>query len=603
MLYTISPDSAIPAGQNSVGGGAREMPGAAAELPGGGSAQVAAGLPAGMIAVRAADVSWPGSAARAGALVVSSVPVASGEMLVFAHPVTVAPAVASRDGVVRARGWLPDHVRLGELERHVGEGVIEGLVAAGIAAGRMPAPRRQRLMSLALTIRMTVAMTLMPEVSYTGAMRRLAGHLAGVPFDREWHVPTSGVVTGWRGKVPPAVMQELFWQVAGPLAGDASDGGGDEETDGPVLVLGGMPVCGTDGMLVAVADTPANRAMFGCTGTRNQEGPGSAPFPQLLAVVITARAGRAKLGAITGKARAGEQTLLYRLIRRRPDLFAGRVLVFDRNFPGHKIITAILDAGGHVVARVKSNLALPAAPGGGGWLPDGSRLSWLNATGGKTSDRLPVRAAEHNAVLPCGDGQEVSETCTLITTLLDHHTVSADQIRGAYQSRWPASETTFGEDKTTITGAGDRTSGPVLRSGTPRLVIQEFWAWMTATQLVRASAAASLTADAAAARALRRREASGPVTTDQVSFTAARHHAVCSMVQSRVTAGTSLAALAALAEDTSRATLHTLVSTGRQRHSPRAQKARPGFPHTAVTKKTITGVPQVTRFQPEPGPD
>src|SRR6266508_934236 len=495
-------------------------------------------------------------------------PGASGEMLVFTHPVTVAPAVARRDGVVRAGGWLPDHVRLGELERHLGEGVIEGVVAAGIAAGRMPAPQRQRLMSLEFTIRMTVAMTLMPDASYTGAMRRLAGHLADVPFDRDWHVPTSGVATGWRGKVPPAVMQELFWLVAGPLV-PADDGNGDDDDGGPVLVLAGMPVCGIDGMLVALADTPANRA---------------------------------RLGAVTGKARAGEQTLLARLIRRRPDLFAGRVFVFDRNFPGHKIITAIVGAGGHVVARVKSNLALPVAPGGGGWLPGGSRLSWLNAPSGKKTDALPVRVAEHYAVLPCGDGQEVSETCTLITPLMDQQMVSADQIRGAYQSRWPASETTFGEDKTAITGAGDRTSGPVLRSGTPRLVIQEFWAWMTATQLVRASAAASLATDAAATRALRRREASGPVTTDEVSFTAARHHAVCSMVQSKVTAGTSLAALAALAEDTSRVTLHTLVSTGRQRHSPRAQKARPGFPHTAVTKKTVTGAPQVTRFQPEPGP-
>jgi len=549
-----------------------------------------------MIAVRAADVAGPGAAAGPGALVASALPVTSGEMLVFTCPVTVAPAVIGRDGAVRARGWLPDHVRLGELERHLGEGVIENLVAAAVAAGRMPAPQRQRIMSLELTIRMTVAMTLMPEVSYTGAMRRLAGHLADVPFDRDWHVPTSGVVTGWRGKVPPAVMQELFWQVAGPLASDGADDG----DGGPVLVLGGMPVCGIDGMLFALADTPANRAMFGCTGTRSQKGPGSAPFPQLLAVVITARAGRAKLGAITGKARAGEQTLLARLIRRRPDLFAGRVFAFDRNFPGHKIITAILDAGGHVVARAKSDLALPLTPDG--WLSDGSRLSYLNAPSGKKADTLPVRVAEHNVVLPCGDGQDVSETCTLITTLLDHHAVSAEQIRGAYQSRWPASETTFGEDKTTIAGAGDRTSGPVLRSGTPRLVIQEFWAWMTATQLVRASAAASLTTDAAAARALRRREDSGPVTTDQVSFTAARHHAVCSMIQSKVTAGTALAALAALAEDTSRAMLHTLAVTGRQRHSPRAQKARPGFPHTAATKKTVTGVPQITRFQPEPGP-
>jgi hypothetical protein len=253
-----------------------------------------------------------------------------------------------------------------------------------------------------------------------------------------------------------------------------------------------------------------------------------------------------------------------------------------------------------VVARVKSNLALPVTPGG--WLPDGSRLSWLNAPGGKKADALPVRVAEHNVVLPCADGQDVSETCTLITTLLDHETADAEQVRGAYQSRWPASETTFGEDKTTIAGAGDRTSGPVLRSGTPRLVIQEFWAWMTATQLVRASAAASLTADAAAARALRRREDSGPVTTDQVSFTVARHNAVRSMIQAKVTAGTSLAALAAVAEETSRAALHTLIRTSRQRHSPRAQEARPGFPHTSKTKKTVTGVPRVTRFQPEPGP-
>ena len=37
-------------------------------------------------------------------------------------------------------------------------------------------------------------------------------------------------------------------------------------------------------------------------------------------------------------------------------------------------------------------------------------MTWLNAPSGKKADRLPVRAAEHNAVLPCGDGQEASET-------------------------------------------------------------------------------------------------------------------------------------------------------------------------------------------------
>ena len=131
------------------------------------------------------------------------------------------------------------------------------------------------------------------------------------------------------------------------------------------------------------------------------------PFPQLRVVALTARAGRAMLGAILGSCRAGEQTLLARLVRRRPELFAGRVTCFDRNFPGHELITAVLHAGGHVVARVKGGISLPMASGGG-WLPDGSRLTWLNAPSGKEEDRLPVRAAEHNVVLPRGDGEDVS---------------------------------------------------------------------------------------------------------------------------------------------------------------------------------------------------
>ena len=111
-------------------------------------------------------------------------------------------------------------------------------------------------------------------------------------------------------------------------------------------------------MLVNLADTPANRAFFGCTGTGTADGEGAAPFPQLRVVALAARAGRAMLGAILGQARAGEQTLLKRLVRRRPDLFAGRVTCFDRNFPGYDLITAILDAGGHVIARVKEGISL-----------------------------------------------------------------------------------------------------------------------------------------------------------------------------------------------------------------------------------------------------
>jgi Insertion element 4 transposase N-terminal len=541
-----------------------------------------AGTPAGTVVVRAAGLRVRGAkTVTAGDAVPSA-----GELAVFCRPVVTAPAVVRRDGSVLAGGWLPDFVRLGELERHLGGGVIEAVADAAIAKGRLRRRERRRIMSYPLVIRLMITMTLMPDGSYCESLARLAGLLADVPFALEWHVPTEKVITAWRVLVPADVMESVFWEAAGPLTGD------DEPS---AVLLAGMMVCAADGMLVNLADTPGNRAMFGCTGTAAQDGEGAAPFPQLRIVALTARAGRAMLGAIPGSSRAGEQTLLRRLARRRPELFAGRVTCFDRNFPGHELISAILDAGGHVVARVSATIALPLEPGG--WLPDGSRLTWLNAPSGKKSDRLPVRAAEHNVVLPGGDGQEVSETCTVITTLLDHETAPADQVRDTYLTRWSASETTFGEDKATITGAGNRTSGPVLRSGSPRLVISEAWAWLTGTQLVRASAAAALRSEAAAVRALRRRDQK-PVTADEESFTAAWRHAIRSMTSSQVTAASSLEAIAAAADAAARAALHTLNIPGRQRHSKRAQKASPKFRHATATKQTITGKPQVTVFAP-----
>ena len=268
---------------------------------------------------------------------------------------------------------------------------------------------------------------------------------------------------------------------------------------------------------------------------------------------------------------------------------------FDRNFPGYGLITAILHAGGHVVARAGAALSLPLEPGGG-WLPDGSRLTWLNAPSGRKEDRLPVRVTEHSAIMPSGDGkEEASETCTVITTLLDHQAAPANQVREAYLTRWSASETTFGEDKTTIAGAGNRTSGPVLRSGSPRLVIQEAWAWLAATQLTRAGEAAALRGEHAAARALRRKDAA-PVTADEESFTAARHHMIRSMTTAQVTATSSLEAIAAAGAAAARAVLHTLNIPRRERHSERAQKARPKFPHATATKTTVTRKPQVTVF-------
>ena len=269
-------------------------------------------------------------------------------------------------------------------------------------------------------------------------------------------------------------------------------------------------------MLVNLADTPANRAFFGSTGTADD----SSPFPQLRIVAVTARAGRAMLGAILGQAGTGEQTLLKRLVRRRPDLFAGRVTCFDRNFPGYDLITAILDAGGHVIARVKEGISLPFDGPDRGWLPDGSRMTWLNAPSGKKADRLPVRAAEHNVIMPAGDGtEEASETCTVITTLLDHRAAPADAGPGhlSHQVERIGDHVRRGQDDDHRRREPHQRPGPAVRlpaAGHPgSLGLADRHPARPRQRRRRAPQRA------AAARALRRRNRA-PVTADEESFTA-----------------------------------------------------------------------------------
>ena len=175
-----------------------------------------AGTPVGTVVLRAAGLRVRGGTVTAAG---DAAP-AAGELAVFCRPVVTAPAVVRGDGTVLADAWLPDLVRLGELERHLGDGVIEAAVDAAIAEGRLKPRQRRRIMSYPLVIRLMIAMTLSPGGTYCEALARLAGLLADIPFALDWHVPTGKVVTDWRLPVPADVMEDIFWQAAGPLIGD-----------------------------------------------------------------------------------------------------------------------------------------------------------------------------------------------------------------------------------------------------------------------------------------------------------------------------------------------------------------------------------------------
>jgi hypothetical protein len=222
------------------------------------------GTPAGTVAVRAADLRACGS----GTVTAGRTAPSAGELTLFCRPVVTAPAVIRRDGTVLADAWLPDLVRLGELEPHLGDRVIEAIVDAALEKRRLTPRQRRRIMSYPLVIRLMIAMTLLPGSSYCEALAKLAGLLADIPFVLKWHVPTEKVVTDWRLLIPADVMEEVFWHAAGPLISD------DEPS---AVMLAGMMVLAADGMLVNLADMPANRKASGCAGTAD----GSSPFPQL----------------------------------------------------------------------------------------------------------------------------------------------------------------------------------------------------------------------------------------------------------------------------------------------------------------------------------
>jgi hypothetical protein len=184
--------------------------------------------------IRSADLRLHGT----GTVTVTDAVPRSGELAAFCRPVVTAPVLVKRDGTVLADGWLPDFVRLGELEPHLGDGVIEAVVDAALQAGRLKRRQRRRIMSYPLVIRLMIAMTLMPDASYGESLARLTGLLADIPSALEWHVPGGEVITGWRLLVPADVMESLFWQAAGPLTGDGEPS---------AVMLAGMPVGAADG--------------------------------------------------------------------------------------------------------------------------------------------------------------------------------------------------------------------------------------------------------------------------------------------------------------------------------------------------------------------
>ena len=540
---------------------------AASSIRGGGSL---------MVAVRAADLVTPlrngrllGDGDRSALVIGGTARIRTGEAAVFLKVVAVAPAQVRRDGRVQAQGSPVHHATLGPLEDWLGEqagpGVIDGIADRAVLQPGLVKGERERLLARAFMIRVLVLMTLMPEAGIRDVIIALAGDLAGVPWARPWRAASERACGDWRNALGPEPLEELQDIVL--RASHAEH----QERDWRAVIIGrGRPLkAGSlDGTVIRVPDTPANRTVFGSTGTSDD----SAPFPQLRALPLNDVSTRALLGMPHGPAgtdkAAAEQALLDEAIRDYPHLFtADRVWLMDRLYHGAARIARLM-ARSHVLIRLKSDIPLRRISP---VLADGSYLAELSGDG----VTVTVRVIEYFVDV---EGQEVPEMFCLVTDLMDCREYPAADLAALYKWRWDGSETALREAKASLRGAGP-SAGPMLRSGRPELVRQELAAWAAATEMTRGVARA---AAAAAVPARKGRRAGQPVQAREISHARARR-----AVTAAIRAGT--ASYTMLTRELSK---HRTV-IDRNRHRARKAKCASTFPRAGRADTATRTAPAV----------
>jgi Insertion element 4 transposase N-terminal/Transposase DDE domain len=355
-----------------------------------------------------------------------------------------------------AQERLPDRISIGVLARSFPARLLDEVVQeAGVREVRY------RRLPARLMVVFTLACWLFMRSGYGLVLAKLAdAHALEDEGWGDWQAPWTGSITKAKAKLGAAPFRLLFARCAGPVG----------VVDTPGVFFAGLRVATVDGFTLDVPDTAANAAFFG----RGRNGSDSAnPFPQLRALALAEAGTRVLLGAAYGPSSAGEQRLAEDLLGA---MGAGMLVLADRNFASWKLWRAAAATGAQLCWRISASFRLPVLE----VLSDGTYLSELRPPRTKDGPPIRVRVIEYSVLTTDADGQETSELFALATTLLDPQRFPAIELAVLYHDRWQA-ETGIADLKTTIRG------GPevVLRSKTPAMVEQEFWAMLCVYQAIR----------------------------------------------------------------------------------------------------------------------
>jgi hypothetical protein len=343
-------------------------------------------------------------------------------------------------------GGLEDRISVGVLARAFPRDLVDEVIDAAGAR-----ERRRRVLPAWLTLYFTLALALFMDRGALRVMRKLAGVLAWAERGVAVTVPSEEALSNARAR------------------------------------LGAEPLrlVSLDGTTLDAQDEEANWQRFGGPSTKTAEGKRlRGAFPQVRLLALAECGTRALIAAVHGAFSTGEKTLARDLIGQ---LGEGMLCLADRNFACWELWRDAAATGAALLWRIGASFSLPVDE----VLGDGTYLSRLKAPRRLRKDGaedITVRVIEYRLEDEHGN---VTETFTLITTLLDPGAAPARELAELYRARWEI-ETALGSLKTQMKGAGI-----VLRSKTPDGVVQEVWALLCAYHAVREliSAAAALAAE------------------------------------------------------------------------------------------------------------
>ena len=348
---------------------------------------------------------------------------------------------------------LADYLTLGYLAMNCPVDRVRAVLAANSAGS-------QRLRSLPheVLVYFVMAMNLYATVAYEEVLRCVVEGLRQLWGDAvKDAVVSKAAITAARQRVGVEPLKQLYAEQVKPI--------------GPAGMAGvwyrGYRVMAIDGSTLDVPDETANGERFGYPGASR----GETAFPQMRFVALAECGTHVLLNAVPGGYRDSELKLAQSVI---PHVDATMLVMADRNFFGYAFWKTCLATGAKLLFRVKANLRLPREQE----LSDGSYLSTIypnDKDRRKRQNGIVVRVVEYAL-----DGIDHAEPVyRLVTHWLDPEAAPAAELAALYHRRWKI-ETTLDETKVHLLDG--RTT---LRSKTPDLVLQEFYALMITHAAIR----------------------------------------------------------------------------------------------------------------------